>query len=470
MGFLANIGRASPAITQTMTDIEERPRRALRWGWEQEQVGQQKEIFGQQKALNEMNINAEKAKAAERQKREDFLKKPWNADLDLVFSGSSDEFKNKAIKTMRQIGILDEKGMGTMEGREMMVKMLREKPDITKVFMEDQELQFREQAQEALDKLRKTQSKPDTKPEDIQKLMQNAKITQERLANHQKAGKDILDVLNFEIYINNPETKKMIEGLPEQKQKQILTLMNVAKGTNNFKDLTKEVSDILQEEAKQITPSWEIVKDPKSPTGWSRQDMNNPNAPLRTGAPVPKAMAEVNVNIGEKSFTEIGKKMGEKVVEEQKDAQQAYSSLGNLQDAKKLLSSGMITGTGAGYILNVGKALQQAGINLAPEEIANTEAYAALMGKQVGQIIKQFGAGTGLSDADREYAEKIAGGKITLTKQSLEKIIEINEKGLRNVVNNYNKRAKGIMSKPEAKDLPYSLIIETNPELMGLKI
>jgi hypothetical protein len=177
----------------------------------------------------------------------------------------------------------------------------------------------------------------------------------------------------------------------------------------------------------------------------------------------------VEVDLSGKTFTAIGTEMGKNIVEEHKTTLQARDSLMRLQDAKKILSSGIITGIGAEAIVSIGKALQQIGINLAPEPIANTEAFTSMMGNQVGQIIKQFGSGTGLSDADRDYAEKIAGGKITLTKQSIEKIIAINEKGLRNVIKNYNIRANQVMSKPEAKELPYDLRIKMSPELEGNK-
>ena len=36
-----------------------------------------------------------------------------------------------------------------------------------------------------------------------------------------------------------------------------------------------------------LTPKWEVVQDPASPTGWSRQNLNDPTAPLVTGAPRP---------------------------------------------------------------------------------------------------------------------------------------------------------------------------------------
>ncbi len=62
----------------------------------------------------------------------------------------------------------------------------------------------------------------------------------------------------------------------------------------------RESWDKLQLEfakAKQITPHWETVKDSKSPTGWSRQDMNNPTAPLRTGAPAPTSEKSTGQNL-----------------------------------------------------------------------------------------------------------------------------------------------------------------------------
>ena len=68
------------------------------------------------------------------------------------------------------------------------------------------------------------------------------------------------------------------------------------------------------------------------------------------------------------------------------------------------------------------------------------------MAQNVGRIIKQFGAGTGLSNADREYAEKMAGGKITLDRKAIERILDINERAARNVITLHNKRASEVKS------------------------
>lgn len=165
--------------------------------------------------------------------------------------------------------------------------------------------------------------------------------------------------------------------------------------------------------------------------------------------------------VGQESMVKLGEEMSKDLVAERKDVMGAVASLNNIKEAERLVSSGIITGTGAEYLVNLGNFLSsRMGISYAKDPVANTQAYAATMGNQVGQIIKQFGSGTGLSDADREYAEKIVGGKITLTEEAIKKLLAINKKAFTNVIKNYNKRADQAMKKPGAESLPYDLRIE----------
>ena len=173
----------------------------------------------------------------------------------------------------------------------------------------------------------------------------------------------------------------------------------------------------------------------------------------------------VNVDVGKKSMTRLGEKMSEDLVVERKDAMGAVAGLENLKQARGLLDSGMITGSGADYLVTLGNLLSsRLGYTKHEDPVANTQAFAATMGTQVGQIIKQFGAGTGLSDADREYAEKIVGGKITLNEKAIRKLFDINEKAFKNVVRNFNSKANQAMSKSGADTLPYDLRIPYNIE------
>jgi len=140
----------------------------------------------------------------------------------------------------------------------------------------------------------------------------------------------------------------------------------------------------------------------------------------------------------------LGKGQATQVMENKTVAEDARSIIDTVAQGRQLLQSGVITGFGADYLTKFGAALNQAGINFAEDKVANTQAFAANMAQNVGRIIKQFGAGTGLSNADREYAEKMAGGNISLDRKALERILDINERAARNVIRLHNKNVSGI--------------------------
>jgi hypothetical protein len=141
----------------------------------------------------------------------------------------------------------------------------------------------------------------------------------------------------------------------------------------------------------------------------------------------------------------LGKGQSDRILANQVVAQDAAAILETNQIGRDLLKSGAITGTGANFLVGFNNALKQAGVDFGYADAAsNSQAYAAAMGANVGRIIKQFGAGTGLSDADREYAAQIAGGKIGLTEASLRKILDINDRVANRIIDLHNKNVSGI--------------------------
>ena len=86
-------------------------------------------------------------------------------------------------------------------------------------------------------------------------------------------------------------------------------------------------------------------------------------------------------------------------------------------------------------------------------DVASTEAYFAGIGQQVAERITAFGAGTGLSDADREFAKSIAGGNPVTTAEGIRRIIRINNESARNVISKYNTERERLGQKsPEVLD------------------
>jgi hypothetical protein len=160
----------------------------------------------------------------------------------------------------------------------------------------------------------------------------------------------------------------------------------------------------------------------------------------------PRAITNVNLPPQQNAFEgELGKGQAKSIVENRAVAQDAASIIETVNTGRDILKGKIITGAGADFLVNFNQALKTAGVDFGyADAAANSQAYAANMAQNVGKIIKQFGAGTGLSDADRQYAEKMAGGKITLDAKALNKILDINERAARNVITRHNKDVEGI--------------------------
>jgi hypothetical protein len=113
----------------------------------------------------------------------------------------------------------------------------------------------------------------------------------------------------------------------------------------------------------------------------------------------------------------------------------ATNAISAYEDANKLLKGKVITGAGAEATLALNKALGFFGIQ--SQQVADTEVLKARLAVPVFSLVKQLGAGTGISNADREYAEMAAGGKITLDKNAIIRLVEIGRKASQNTVDSY---------------------------------
>lgn len=148
----------------------------------------------------------------------------------------------------------------------------------------------------------------------------------------------------------------------------------------------------------------------------------------------------------EKAF-EVGLGAGQskKILDSKTAAEGALQILQTNDVGRSLLQSGAITGAGANFFVGLNKALKQGGIDFGyADAAANSQAYGSAMAANVGQLIKQFGAGTAISDADRAYATKAAAGEISMDEAAIRKVLDINDRASRNVIERHNKSVKGI--------------------------
>ena len=183
----------------------------------------------------------------------------------------------------------------------------------------------------------------------------------------------------------------------------------------------------------------------------------------RDGKPVTLTEKQVLIAEGKKAqslinpyetkfLSKLGDSEGARITELKVKAVDSVASKKIITEARTLLDQGIYTGTAANIRKNFDKLLQEGNIFIGGRKAANTEAYASMMGLQVGKIIKQFGAGTGLSDADREYAEKIVGGRVTLTEDAIRRLLDINERLADFTISEYNSQAARAREDIEKQD------------------
>ena len=159
------------------------------------------------------------------------------------------------------------------------------------------------------------------------------------------------------------------------------------------------------------------------PARQSRVVAQNPNPDPQTGAG--------RLMIG------VGEGVADTITKSRDSASTAANSLRTVNEAEKLLNSGVITGTGANFRTSFTRALNTIGIGDGIN-VANTEAFIATMGRATLDLVKQLGAGSGISNADRDYAEKVAGGNITMSEDGIRKLFDINRRASAELIQRHN--------------------------------
>lgn len=119
-------------------------------------------------------------------------------------------------------------------------------------------------------------------------------------------------------------------------------------------------------------------------------------------------------------------------------ANKAVTSIESIDTSLENLDN-MFTGYGATFRMDVARAARVVGIDISEaEQIENTEQYAALAGARVADYISNLGAGTGLSDADRTFAERVVAGDIGMSPETMRRMLSIIRKQNVRTIKQYN--------------------------------
>jgi hypothetical protein len=156
----------------------------------------------------------------------------------------------------------------------------------------------------------------------------------------------------------------------------------------------------------------------------------------------------VNVDLGKETESAMMVKLGETragaISKSYTDNSLVSFTSTVIENQWQLVEGGIKSGIFAKLGLTGGKALKALGLiandSNEAETIARTEAFAANVGTLVGQIIRDFGSGTGLSDADRDYAAAIAAGDITMDEGAIKRLLRIQALASRIKIQGHNKQ------------------------------
>jgi hypothetical protein len=126
-------------------------------------------------------------------------------------------------------------------------------------------------------------------------------------------------------------------------------------------------------------------------------------------------------------------------------ARAAETGLRALGEAQTALSSqgGVITGAGADLRLNAAKLGALLGVT-DPTIISNTETFRSAIAPQVAAVMKATVGSAQISNADREFAEKAAGGSIALDRSSINRLLGIMEKAAMIAIDRHNAKLDAV--------------------------
>lgn len=158
------------------------------------------------------------------------------------------------------------------------------------------------------------------------------------------------------------------------------------------------------------------------------------------------AATNVTTNVGGGSDKQIYDTFDERA----KEARATATGLVGLRTAREALQGvgGSITGAGADGRLYLSKIGAYLGVT-DPAAIQNTETFRAAIAPQVSAVLKSTVGTANISNSDRSFAEKAAGGSIELDKGSITRLLDIMERASIARLQDHQEQLDAVFPDPE---------------------
>jgi hypothetical protein len=154
-----------------------------------------------------------------------------------------------------------------------------------------------------------------------------------------------------------------------------------------------------------------------------------------------------NLSAAEEMAKTLGKGQSEQLLASKLTAEKAASQLQTLSAATRDLQAGIKSGTGADVKLIVAKVGKALGLSDDPQ-IANTEAYRAMVAQRLLDNTKALGSGSGFSDKDRDFLEKVVGSGGSLDDRTMLHLIKVGQAAAANAIQQHEQNISGMLKVP----------------------
>lgn len=184
-------------------------------------------------------------------------------------------------------------------------------------------------------------------------------------------------------------------------------------------------------------------QEPLSPAGKLAADLRAGRITQEQFDAASKTNPAVVVDMGGGSDKQVFDAMNESAT----SARAAVTGYRGLLEAKQAVDSGIISGFGADQRLGLQRLAAAIGV-ADTSVIENTETFRAAIAPQVAAVMKATVGSTQISNADREFAERAAGGSIQLDANTIKRLINIMEKAARATVEGHMERLNRVYPDP----------------------
>lgn len=159
------------------------------------------------------------------------------------------------------------------------------------------------------------------------------------------------------------------------------------------------------------------------------------------------AATKIDLGLGGGKFEEeLARGAAKQYDTEFAEATGAKDTITSIDNARSQLEQGIVAGSLFSPLELTGRKAIASIFGVPDEATTNTEVFQSTLKEVVLGKIKALGAGSGISNTDREFVEKAVGGSIEMNPDSMRRIMDILEKGARNKIRNYNKEVERLIS------------------------